>query len=141
MQFRDYKKYYEDQYNKELDKTGIFYAFSQEQFNKNKTKKDASDNEYISIGAGGYIHKSDKDKLDNFFKNIAPKLKADFIKKVNIDDFIKYELVNYECNYTGDYTEVLKVVKMYYKHLSDDEIEQRVKKIFNSKNYAEEVII
>lgn len=43
MIFRDYKKDYEDKYNAELNKTGVFYAFSKEQFNQNKTKKDASD--------------------------------------------------------------------------------------------------
>lgn len=141
MIFRDYKKDYEDKYNAELNKTGVFYAFSKEQFNQNKTKKDASDTEYISVGLGGYIHKSDKDKLDRFLNEIAPKLRAEFISKVNIDDFIKYELVNYECSYTGDYTEVIEVIKMYYTDLSDEDIEQRVKSIFNSKDYAKEVLI
>lgn len=126
MIFRDYKKDYEDKYNAELNKTGVFYAFSKEQFNQNKTKKDASDTEYISVGLGGYIHKSDTDKLDKFLNEIAPKLRADFISKVNIDDFIKYELVNYECSYTGDYTEVKKTDANFSKlyTLIDYNIEQ-----------------
>lgn len=57
MIFRDYKKDYEDKYNAELNKTGVFYAFSKEQFNQNKTKKDASDSTEIITNASEQQYK------------------------------------------------------------------------------------
>jgi len=115
-----------------LNKTGIFWAFSNEQFEENKTHKNVPNSEYLSVGLGGYIHQSNKKKLDNFFNVIAPKLKADFISKINIDDLIRYELENHECYYTGDYSEVVNIVHSYYD-LSINEIYDKVKEIYNQK--------
>ena len=60
---------------------------------------------------------------------MAPKLKADFVSKIDIEDLIKYELNNYEAYYTGDYTRVIAIAHDYYQDLSIEEITQRVKKI------------
>ena len=79
--FEELKREYDKKYNEELNKTGIFWAFNRNQFDENKTYKNSNNNEYLYIGAGGYIHKSDKDKFDNFFKVVAPKLKEEFTKK------------------------------------------------------------
>lgn len=116
-----------------MNKTGIFWAFSNDQFDENKTHKDAPDNEYISIGAGGYIHKSNIDKYKYFINDIAPKLKADFVSKINIDDLISYELINHECYYTGDYSEVVDIVHSYYD-MPIDEIYNKVKNVYMNKN-------
>lgn len=128
--FEKIREDYDKEYNDALNKTGLFWAFDRKQFDENKTHKDAPDNEYITIGDGGYLHKSNKTKFDNFFKNIAPKLKADFICKINIDDLIKYELNNYEAYYIGDYTQVIIAVKSYYQDLSIEEITKKVKNIY-----------
>lgn len=42
MTFKDAFNEYDTKSNQALNDTGIFYAFSTEQFNNNKTKKDAS---------------------------------------------------------------------------------------------------
>ncbi len=131
--FSKIKEEYDKTYNEELNKTGIFWAFSNDQFNENKTHKDAPDNEYHSIGYGGYIHKSNIDKYKHFIKDVAPKLKADFVSKINIDDLIKYELINHECYYTGDYSEVEDIVSSYYD-MSKDEIHNKVKNVYMNKN-------
>lgn len=47
MQFNQAYKEYDTKVNKELNKTGIFYAFSKEQFNNNKIPKD-TDTEFIT---------------------------------------------------------------------------------------------
>ena len=80
--FYELKTEYDKKRNEELTKTGIFYAFSNEQWERYKTHKDAPDSEYIAIGAGAYIHKSNKSKLDNFFNNTSKQLKKDFVSKV-----------------------------------------------------------
>ena len=111
--FKIEKEKYEKEYNEEFEKTGVFWAFSNQQFEENKTHKNAPDNEYISVGCGGYIHKSNKTKLDNFFNKIVPKLNKSFIKKIEIKDLIKYELINKECFYTGDWQTILPTIEHY----------------------------
>lgn len=130
--FEEIKKEYDDTYNKELNKTGVFWAFSNDQFNENKTHKDALDNEYIHVGIGGYIHKSNKEKFDDFKKNIVPKLKKDFISKINMDDLIRFELNNHECYYTGDFSEVIDIVNSYYD-MPVDKIYNKVKDVYYEK--------
>lgn len=111
--FIKYKEEYDNKYYDELEKTGIFYAFGNEQWEENKTHKDAPDSEYLSVMAGGYIHKSNEKKLDNFLNNVVPQLKKDFISNINIEDLISYELSNYECYYTGDYMEIVPIICEY----------------------------
>lgn len=129
-----FRKYYDDYYykfNEEFDKTGLFWAFDMKQFDENKTHKDAPNTEYLTIGDGGYIHKSDKSKLDDFYKNTVPKLKEELKNKIKIDDLIEYELENRECYYIGDYTEVIFIIKDFYKELSIKEIHNKVKSIYD----------
>lgn len=128
--FRDYKKEYEEQYNKGLNNTGVFWAFSDEQFNENKTHKEAEDKDYISVGMGGYLHKSNKEKFKHFIEVEAKELKKEFTSKININDFIDYELANHECYYTGEYNEVEEIIKAYYEDLTDEEIHEKVKNIY-----------
>lgn len=130
MKFRDAYREYDKRVNLELDKTGIFYAFDEIQFNKNKPIKDAKDSEYLSVGYGAYIHKKDKDKLTKYFNEIAPQLKKELVSKVNIEDFIYYELINYECYYTGDYTDILEVLKPFYTDISDNEMLEKIKDVY-----------
>lgn len=130
--FEKEKKEYDNKYNEELKKTGVFWAFSNEQFEENKTYKNVPDNEYLSIGSGGYIHKSNKEKLDYFFKVTEPNLRKDFISKINIEDFIKYELVNHECFYTGDYSEVINIMQSYYD-LPTNELFDKVQQVYKQE--------
>ena len=130
--FKKYYDEYSDNLNKGLEKTGVFWAFNKEQFNENKTHKNAPDDEYLSIGDGGYIHKSNKKNFDNFFKKIVPKLKEDLKSKINIDDLIEYVLENHECYYINDYTEVVIIVHDFYKELPIPDIVNKVKNVFNS---------
>ena len=127
--YKEAKKEYDEKYNKEFNKTGVFWAFNNKQFEENKTHKNVPDNEYLSIGAGGYIHKSNKEKLDNFYKVIAPKLKKEFTNSININDLIDYELANHECYYTYDYSEVIYLIN-YYFDMTINEAFEIVKKRF-----------
>lgn len=130
MSFSDAYREYDKKVNLELSNTGIFYAFSKEQFNQNKPIKDASDTDYLSIGYGAYIHKKDKSKLDKYFNEIAPRLRQELVSKVSIEDFIYYELINHECYYTGDYTEILEVLKPFYKDISDADMLDKIKDVY-----------
>lgn len=133
--FKDYKEEYEQAYNKGLEETGVFFAFSKEQFNENKQPKDAKDNEFISVGLGGYIHESNKKKLDDFINIKAKELQETFKSKVKLDDMIEYELINHECYYTGDYLEILDLIRSYYTELSEEEAINKIKEVYlNNKD-------
>ena len=75
--FREIYEEYTDKTHQELSKTDIFYAFTDKQFTENKKPKDAPDGEFISIGAGAFIHKSNADKLNNYFNVISKQLKRE----------------------------------------------------------------
>lgn len=130
MSFNDAYQEYDKKVNLELDKTGIFYAFSKEQFNENKPIKKAPNTDYLSVGYGAYIYKKDKNKLDKYFNEIAPRLKQELVSKVDIEDFIYYELINHECYYTGDYTDILEVLKPFYKDISDADMLDKIKDVY-----------
>ena len=129
--FKEFQKQFEEKYSEELKNTGIFWAFSNQQFEDNKTHKDAPDNEYLAVFNGGYIHKSNSVKLDNFFKNIVPALKKEFTDNIKIEDLISYELNNHECYYTGDYSKVVDIIRDFY-NMSENEIYQKVKNVYDS---------
>lgn len=86
----------------------------------------------MSIGSGGYIHKSNKSKLDNFYKVIVPKLKKDFTDKIKIEELIEYELINHECYYIGDYSLVVFSIKDFYKDMPNEEIIKKVQEVYNA---------
>ena len=129
MDFKKAKEIYNKKYNEAFNKTGVFWAFGINQFNENKTHKKAPNNHYISIGGGGYIHKSNKEKLNYFYKEIAPKLKNEFLNSVNMDDLIEYELTNYECYYTGDWYCIIELIKDYYPNI---DAEKEIKRVYDN---------
>lgn len=139
--FNEIKKRYDRESQEALKKTGIFYAFSNEQFEKYRTyKEESSDCDYVYVGAGAYIHKKDKNNLDEYFNVILPELKKRFINSINIDDLIEYELINHECYYTGDFYEIVPVIESY---LNSDisqrcDITEQIETVYR-KNYKKNV--
>ena len=139
--FNEIKERYDRECQEALKKTGIFYAFSNEQFEKYRTyKEESSDGDYVYVGAGAYIHKKDKNNLDEYFNVILPGLKKRFINSINIDDLIEYELINHECYYTGDFYEIVPVIESY---LNSDisqrcDITEQIEMVYR-KNYKKSV--
>lgn len=131
--FDEIKKEYDKTYQEEFKKTGVFWAFSNAQFEENKTHKDAPDNEYLSVGAGGYIHKSNKEKLDYFLKVKSKELAKDFTSKIDIEDLIKYELANHECYYTGNYLDILDLINGYYEDIPREQLADKIKDVYNNE--------
>ena len=54
---QELKVQHQEQFNKCLSEHGVFWAFSNEQFEEGKTQLEEGD-KYVSIGAGGYMPKS-----------------------------------------------------------------------------------
>lgn len=84
----------------------MFFAFSNEQFEKNKCALKDGD-KYTSFGSGGFLpnseltaFKKDMQELDQWFKD---EIKNNDLRKKLILD----ELNNHECFYTGDVQDCL----------------------------------
>ena len=129
--FNEIKKDFDKKINEEIKKAGVFFAFSNKQFEENRTYKNIKDMKYLSIGYGGYIAKKDKPKYDNFNHKIYKQLKDNFIKQVNKNDFILYELYNHECYYTYELEEVTNIIKDYYNQDYQTTYKE-VKKVFDA---------
>lgn len=118
MTYQEIKKAREDAYNQLFTDCKVFWAFSNKQFDENKTPLKEGE-KYISIGAGGYIPQGNFDtlllgmeKINNEFKQATKDLK---IRKQHI----LYELNNHECFYTGSIQSAMDALGEDY---SDEEV-------------------
>jgi len=96
--------------NSLLKKCGVFFAFSNEQFQENKTPLQEGD-KYVGIGHGGYIPKGKVKEYIEGMDEIETWEKRE-IKKVKDAkrEHIAYELSSHECYYTGDISDALAVL-------------------------------
>jgi hypothetical protein len=84
-----------------FDKCRLFWAFSNQQFNENKTELKEGE-KYVSIGAGGYLPKSEVKNLTKGLEIIRKWENSEIKKqKDGKNAHILYELNNHECFYTG----------------------------------------
>ena len=113
--------------NSELfDKVGLFFAFSNEQFQTNKTPLKEGE-KYVSIGAGGYLPKGNVDAFLKGMEEIGKWYKGEVKSNKAEEKEIVYELHNHECFYTNDITDVVEmfagtyteeqITKIFYKEL------------------------
>ena len=109
----------------------MFFAFSNEQFEKNKCALKDGD-KYTSFGSGGFLpnseltaFKKDMQELDQWFKD---EIKNNDLRKKLILD----ELNNHECFYTGDINVVVGILSEKYSY---EEIYKVYKEEYN--NYAQ----
>lgn len=128
------KAEYQRRYDVAMEEAGLFWAFSNEQFEKNKTPK-RDDEKYVSIGAGGYMprHKWDQFKIDT---EAADAWKKAATKKLNPEQReadILYELNNYECFYTGEMEPAMDALKDWYTY---EEVQAVFKKNFSVASMA-----
>lgn len=142
MNYHTIKKARQDATNELFTTLGVFWAFSNKQFDENKTPLKEGE-KYISIGAGGYMPKGNFDALIAGNKKIDADFKQSIKDAKARTEHILYELNNHEAFYTGtiedtmgalgeDYTEeeVLTVYKEYKKakykqNLSTEQITEK----------------
>lgn len=116
-------------HHKELgDFEGIFFAFSDDQFNEGLKKVGLSETDspsqfIYSIGAGGYILKTKSKDFRLMLKKHKEERKS--LKKDNkrLLDALVYELNNHEYGFTGDPSDALQALG-----LSSQDIEPKLLK-------------
>lgn len=99
---------------KELsDFEGIFYAFSDKQFNEGMAKVGlvAGDtNKIYSLGAGGYILKEKSEAFHTMFKKFSDRMETALKNEDFLLDALTYELCNHEYCITCDVDEALNAL-------------------------------
>lgn len=111
----DLRKKQTEKTNKLFTDCLVFWAFSNEQFEQNKTKLEDGE-KYVSMGAGGYIPKSKVETLQNGIKEINKWFKAATKDSKTRVANILYELNNHEAYYTGDINATLDALGSDYTH-------------------------
>jgi hypothetical protein len=125
MNLQELKKQQEEANSQLFKECGLFFAFSNEQFEENKTPLKEGE-KYVHVMAGGYLPKGN---VDTLLKGMEANRKAyqKQVKALNLRlKEIAYELGNHECYYTGDWSVVADmfpdvnpqvIQKIYYKEL------------------------
>jgi len=111
---------------KEVDEFPMGFAFSNEQFEKMKIELGVKeDSELLSIGAGGFIRKTDKEAFHELFNNKAKRFDEAIAEDKTGEGFIKdmflYELANHEYCITYDLEDTLYALDLTYDEVMNDE--------------------
>jgi uncharacterized membrane protein len=114
MTIHEIKQEKQDRVSLLIKECGVFFAFSEKQFYENKTPLSEGE-KYVSMGAGGYIPKSNVEAyktgindIDKWYKAITKQTKQ--MRRENI----AYELANHEAYYTCDISDTLEALGSEY---------------------------
>lgn len=111
-----------------FEKYGVFFAFSDQQFNEKKQPGV----DYVSVELGAICPKKNAVEFLKEFEQKYDAALKEFLAYNDEDKIIRYELANYECYYVGDYLEAFQILKGY--GITD---EKKVSKIFNDQMQIE----
>ena len=131
MEYKEIKNKREKDMNELFKKLGVFWAFSNSQFDENKTPLMEGE-KYIDIGAGGFMPKHNFEALTLGIKEIEKTFKTQIAENKAREKHILYELNNHECFYTGDTEDALDVLGADY---TKEEV-QIVYKKYKAQKYA-----
>lgn len=122
---------YEELSNKHQEEVNSFpfmWAFSKKQFAEGMETlglKETDTDKIYSIGGGGYIRKTDSDKLKEMLDRHAAEMEQAIAEDTTGDGFIfdmfNYELANHEYGYTGDITDTLEWLGLTVEEVNADE--------------------
>ncbi|HEY5510605.1 MAG TPA: hypothetical protein VIK10_06215 [Prolixibacteraceae bacterium] len=106
--YQEIRKQAEEKRSELFKECRLFFAFSNSQFQENKTPL-AEGEKYVSIGAGGYLPKSEVNNFSDGLSRIK-KWESSEIKRAKLEETeILYELENHECFYTGEIEPVVEL--------------------------------
>lgn len=94
---------------------GMFFAFSDKQWEENKTPLEEGD-KYVSLGMGAYMPKSQVEKWKQMTREIDDWFKAEISSPEMRTAHISYELSNHEAWYTGEIEDTLSALGEGYTY-------------------------
>jgi len=126
-----------EKHSKEVNIFPMMFAFSQKQFDEGMEKlglnKDDT-KQIVSIGAGGFIKKTDSELLDKMFEEQSKERKVAIENDIDgtnfVKDMFKYELNNHEYCYTRGTQDTLNALGYTIEEIRAD------KKLLNGLNLA-----
>jgi len=114
-EFRDLRR-------KRLDAFPMGWAFSGEQFEQMKVKLGVSENsELLSIGAGGYVRKVDKQAFLDMNKKLDDEEKEYMADHEQFRQAVRSELANHEWQIAGDDETVLEALGFTYETMTSEQ--------------------
>ena len=96
-----------------FEKTGTFFAFSNEQFEKNKTPLREGE-KYVALGNGGYLPKGNVEAFHAGFEEIDKWYDGEIADNGLGEEEVMYEIHNHQCYYTGDFEDVIEMFEGKY---------------------------
>jgi len=99
---------YQEIKNEQPKLKDIFFAFNEKQFQEGKAKMKSK--KLLDGGAGAFGTKEGFEELKRFTAKQKERIK----KECKPQEVYNYEHSNHECQYTGDDTEALDIVKYYF---------------------------
>ncbi len=119
MTYAELKATRQAKYDELFEAIGLFWAFSNDQFNEGMKKHPLTEGaKYCSVGMGGYFPGQNKQKyiegmdaLKAWEKQAKKELKEN---EAEIEKAILYELNNHECFYSGEIDEVVELFEGIY---------------------------
>jgi len=103
---------------------GIFYAFSDDQFNEGIAKigitQDEVKEKLYNLGGGGYILKSESKEMERMLQNASDELDAILNDKKQLLDALSYELMNHEYCITYDTSDALDALGLKESDIDAD---------------------
>ena len=128
----------------EVNNFPMFFAFNKEQLTEGLKKFNVAENEMnklVSIGAGGFILKSDVKAFNDMFRRHKAELKT--ARQIDKDkdgtgfiyDMFLSELNNHEYGYTHDETDAIEALGFTFKEINSD------KKLLAGLNKAKQDIL
>lgn len=99
-----------------FEELGVFFAFSNSQFDEGVAKYGhlkPEGTKWASMGMGMYLPKINAEEFMERHSTIVKDAMLLDVKENGKDGVINRELNNYECYYTGDPTEAINILKDY----------------------------
>ncbi|WP_195336948.1 DUF7659 family protein [Paraclostridium bifermentans] len=113
---------------KEVNEFPMMFAFSNKQFAEGMEKlglKENETNKLLSIGAGGFIRKSDRKAFDDMFvrqeKELKNAIEEDLTGEGFIYNMFNYELGNHEYCITWELDETLNTLGLTMEEINSNE--------------------
>ena len=114
MNYEEIKEQGQQKIDETLKKYGVFFAFSNKQFQESKTPLQEGD-QYCRIMGGGFVALSKRKQLFEELEELT-KWEAKIIEENNLQEaHILYELYNHECFYMCDPSGSFDSLPMYSK--------------------------
>jgi hypothetical protein len=113
-----------EKHAKDITEFPMFFAFSDEQFERGLKDLKVKEDEIIGIGMGGIIRKRDKQKYLDLIKRHYEEEKEAREDDEYVYQMFRYELANHEYSYTYDWTDTFDSLGLEF-----DKLDERMKKL------------